>query len=61
LEALATERAKAEAALNGNTLTPKAIADQGRQLNHLAAEVAMLEERWLELQGQLESLQAAAS
>ena len=37
------------------------IADHGRRLNHVAAEIAMLEERWLELHTQLESLQAAAS
>jgi ATP-binding cassette subfamily F protein 3 len=34
------------------------IADAGRRLNHIAAEVAMLEERWLELSEKIEALQA---
>jgi ATP-binding cassette subfamily F protein 3 len=58
LERLAAERAEAEAALATGTLPPAAIADHGRRLNHIAAEVAMLEERWLELQEQVEALQA---
>ncbi|MBL8331178.1 MAG: ATP-binding cassette domain-containing protein [Rubrivivax sp.] len=61
LEKLAAERAASEAALSGGALDPAVIAEHGRQLNHVAAEVAMLEERWLELQEQLESLNAAAS
>lgn len=32
------------------------IAEAGRQLAHIGAEVAVLEERWLELQQQLEAL-----
>jgi ATP-binding cassette subfamily F protein 3 len=36
------------------------MADLGRSLNHIAAETAMLEERWLELQEQIETLQAQA-
>ena len=39
-------------------MAPADIADAGRQLAHIGAEVAMLEERWLELQHQLETLQA---
>jgi ATP-binding cassette, subfamily F, member 3 len=61
LEALAAEKSAAEAALVAGTLAPTEIADHGRRLNHVAAEIAMLEERWLELHTQLESLQAAAS
>jgi len=60
LEALAAERSTTEAALAGGGLPSAAIADHGRRLNHIAAETAMLEERWLELQEQLESLKAAA-
>ena len=60
LEALAAEKHAAEAALSAGTLAPAQIADHGRRLNHIAAEVAMLEERWLELHAQLEALQAAA-
>jgi ATP-binding cassette subfamily F protein 3 len=61
LESLAAEKSAAEAALVAGTLAPAEIADHGRRLNHVAAEIAMLEERWLELHTQLESLQAAAS
>jgi ATP-binding cassette subfamily F protein 3 len=60
LESLAAEKSAAEAALASGALAPAAIADHGRRLNHVAAEVAMLEERWLELHTQLEALQAAA-
>ncbi|MFO1298142.1 MAG: ATP-binding cassette domain-containing protein [Rubrivivax sp.] len=55
LEALAAERAGAEAALATGGLAPADIAEHGRRLNHIAAETAMLEERWLELQEQLEA------
>jgi ATP-binding cassette subfamily F protein 3 len=61
LESLTAEKAAAEAALVAGALAPAEIADHGRRLNHVAAEVAMLEERWLELHAQLEALQAAAS
>jgi ATP-binding cassette, subfamily F, member 3 len=44
--------------LASTTLAPLAIADAGRHLAHIAAEVAMLEERWLELQHQLEGMAA---
>jgi ATP-binding cassette, subfamily F, member 3 len=60
LAALASERARAEAALSSGALAPAEIADQGRHLNHVAAETAMLEERWLELQTLIEEAQAAA-
>jgi ATP-binding cassette subfamily F protein 3 len=58
LEKLGTERADVEAALATGSLPASDIADHGRRLNHVAAEIAMLEERWLELNEQLESLQA---
>jgi ATP-binding cassette subfamily F protein 3 len=61
LESLTAEKAAAEAALVAGSLAPAEIADHGRRLNHVAAELAMLEERWLELHTQLEALQAAAS
>jgi len=60
LEALTGERTTLEAALVEGGLSPADIADHGRQLNHIAAEVAMLEERWLELQEQLEALKTSA-
>ena len=49
-----------EAALANPALAPAAMADAGRQLAHVNAEVAMLEERWLELQQQLETMATAA-
>ena len=58
LEKLGQERAAAEAALSTGSTSPIEIADLGRSLNHIAAETAMLEERWLELQEQIEALQA---
>ena len=60
LERLAAERTTRENALSSTSLEPAAIADHGRQLNHIAAEVAMLEERWLQLQDELEALQRQA-
>ncbi|MES2959223.1 MAG: ATP-binding cassette domain-containing protein [Pseudomonadota bacterium] len=57
---LAAERSEHEGALAGGALMSGAIVDAGRQLAHIAAEVAMLEERWLALQQQLES-QATAT
>jgi ATP-binding cassette subfamily F protein 3 len=60
LERLAAERTTREAALCDGTADATAIADHGRQLNHIAAEVAMLEERWLQLHEQIDALQASA-
>jgi ATP-binding cassette subfamily F protein 3 len=60
LESLAAERLEAESALATGNLPATAIADHGRRLNHIAAELAMLEERWLDLQEQVETLQAGA-
>ena len=60
LERLGEERAAREAALCAGTADVAAIADHGRQLNHIAAEVAMLEERWLQLHEQIDALQASA-
>jgi ATP-binding cassette subfamily F protein 3 len=55
LAALAAERAALEAALAEGRVAPAEMADAGRQLNHIAAEVAMLEERWLEASAELEA------
>jgi ATP-binding cassette subfamily F protein 3 len=60
LPALAAEQAEIEQRLARGKLPGGEIADLGRRLNHIAAEVAMLEERWLELQTELEALQAGA-
>jgi ATP-binding cassette, subfamily F, member 3 len=58
LARIGAERAELEAALAANTLAPAAIADAGRQLNHIAAETARLEERWLALSGEIETMAA---
>ena len=60
LDKLGAERAEIEAQLATGQLPGAEIAEAGRRLNHIAAEVAMLEERWLELQSEIEALTAAA-
>ncbi|MEI8264220.1 MAG: ATP-binding cassette domain-containing protein [Betaproteobacteria bacterium] len=60
LEKLGQERTAAEAALSTGTASPSEIAELGRSLNHIAAETAMLEERWLALHEQVEAVQAQA-
>jgi ATP-binding cassette subfamily F protein 3 len=56
LARLAAEKREIEAGL----ASPSGdYAELGRRLAHAAAEVAMLEERWLEVQTELEGLQAA--
>ncbi|WP_046112336.1 ABC-F family ATP-binding cassette domain-containing protein [Aquincola tertiaricarbonis] len=60
MAALAKERTQCEAQLAAGTLPGSEIAELGRKLNHINAEVTMLEERWLELSSEIESLQAAA-
>ncbi|WP_284616861.1 ABC-F family ATP-binding cassette domain-containing protein [Aquabacterium humicola] len=59
LEKLGAERAELEAALATGSLAGAEIAEHGRRLNHIAAETAMLEERWLELQSEIEAINAA--
>jgi ATP-binding cassette, subfamily F, member 3 len=60
LEKLGAEQADLEARYAGGTMSQAEMADAGRRLNHVAAEVAMLEERWLALQGEIEALTTAA-
>jgi ATP-binding cassette subfamily F protein 3 len=60
LASLAHEKMETEAALSSTQVTPSDIADLGRRLHHISAETAMLEERWLELQEQLEAAQKGA-
>jgi ATP-binding cassette subfamily F protein 3 len=60
MAALATEQATLETQMAGGKLSGTEIADTGRRLNHIAAEVAMMEERWLELQSQIEAITAEA-
>jgi len=60
LEKLGAEKSEIEAALVAGTLVGGELAEAGRRLNYNAAETAMLEERWLELQGQIEALNTQA-
>jgi ATP-binding cassette subfamily F protein 3 len=57
---LGDEKAALETELASAGLSGAQIADAGRRLNHAVAELAMLEERWLELQSEIESLTQAA-
>jgi ATP-binding cassette subfamily F protein 3 len=56
LPKLAAEREAIEARMASGTLSGADIADAGRRLNHIGAEVAMLEERWLEVSAQIEAM-----
>ena len=58
LEKLATEKADVEGQLAGPGLAGEQFAELGRRLSHVQAEVAMLEERWLELHEALEAIPA---
>jgi ATP-binding cassette subfamily F protein 3 len=58
LAVLARERAEVEAALSQPGVAAADIPELGRRLNHVAAEVAMLEERWLEVGAELERITA---
>jgi ATP-binding cassette subfamily F protein 3 len=60
LEKLGAERTELEAAMSAGTMAGPEIADAGRRLNHIGAEIAMLEERWLELSEKIEAMQAGA-
>jgi ATP-binding cassette subfamily F protein 3 len=61
LAGLNEEKAKAEAKLTLPDTPPSDMAELGRNLNHMAAETAMLEERWLELQTLIEAAEAEAA
>jgi ATP-binding cassette subfamily F protein 3 len=56
LPRLVAEKAQLEARLAEPGSTAQQYADLGRDLAHASAEIAMLEERWLELQAELEAL-----
>ncbi len=58
LEKLATEKAGVESALAAGQASGDQYAELGRQLAHVNAEVAMLEERWLEVSAQIEASKA---
>ena len=54
LEKLTREKSEVEATLAAAALPPAEIAEAGRRLNHIAAEITSLEERWLELSTAIE-------
>ena len=58
MEKLGAERTALEAQLSSGKLSGPDIAETGRRLNHIGAEVAMLEERWLELTTEIEAIQS---
>jgi ATP-binding cassette, subfamily F, member 3 len=60
LDKLGKERSDLETLLAGGSLAGPDIAETGRRLNHIAAEVAMLEERWLAVQAEIEAMTTAA-
>ncbi len=60
LARLGQEKSEVEALLSQPTAQSDDFAEYGRRLAHVQAETAMLEERWLHLQTELESLQAGA-
>ncbi|OYV00322.1 MAG: ABC transporter, partial [Burkholderiales bacterium PBB5] len=58
MEKLGAERTALEAQLSSGKLSGPDIAETGRRLNHIGAEVAMLEERWRELTTEIEAIQS---
>jgi ATP-binding cassette subfamily F protein 3 len=58
MESLGAERVKLEAQLASGKLSGADIAEAGRELNHISAELGRLEERWLELQTEIEAITA---
>ncbi|MDP1650695.1 MAG: ATP-binding cassette domain-containing protein [Rubrivivax sp.] len=60
LARLGEEKSEVEALLSQPTAQADDFAEYGRRLAHVQAETAMLEERWLYLQSELEALQARA-
>ena len=59
MEKLGAEKSELEASMATGKLSGTAIADAGRKLAHVGAEVAKLEERWLELTEKIEAMQSA--
>jgi len=60
LAKLVKEKAAVEALLASQNLDAAAYAEHGRSLAHVLAETARLEERWLALHAELESVEAQA-
>ena len=60
MASLEAEKGELEARL-ATTLPPPEIADAGRRLKAVTDELARLEERWLEISGEIESAEAEAA
>ena len=60
MAALETQKAVLEARLS-TVLPPADIAEAGRRLKTLTDELGQLEERWLELSGEIEAAEAESS
>jgi len=60
LARLGQEKSEVEALLSQPGALADDFAEYGRRLAHVQAETAVLEERWLQLQAELETLQAGA-
>jgi ATP-binding cassette subfamily F protein 3 len=58
MDKLSTERTALEAQLAGGKLSGADIAETGRRLNHINAEVTTLEERWLAVQAEIDAITA---
>ena len=58
MDKLNAERAALEAQLASGKLDVPTLAEAGRRLNHIGAELAMQEERWLALQTEIDAIQA---
>jgi ATP-binding cassette, subfamily F, member 3 len=61
LTKLGTEKSEVEALLAKPDLDAAAYADHGRRFAHIQADIARLEERWLELQTEIEAIDATAA
>ena len=60
MAALEGEKGELEARLSG-AMPPPEIAEAGRRLKAVGDELAQLEERWLELSGEIESAEAGGA
>jgi ATP-binding cassette subfamily F protein 3 len=58
LAKLGAEKSEVEALLAQPGLDAAAYAEHGRRFAHIQADIARLEERWLELQGEIEAIDA---
>jgi len=60
MDKLGAEQKQIEAQLATGQMSGPDIAEAGRRLNHIGAETAQLEERWLALQAEIDAINAEA-